>query len=271
MANNAVKDAEDMTAEELEKSIAAGAVAAQPDAAETPSAPEVQPDPEPKEEVKKEESGGFEYTAADGTVYRDSTSEGLFKKVTDALNMTKAAVKDREHQIHGLKRQTPKPEETPEPKPPAAFDNQKYLDLLSTNAKTANDYLKEHDPEIQEFRRTRAEEEAKRAVNEEVMKFYNETGYNKVETPELNSAIRERMEQKGRPNSALGLGMTYYELKAEGKIPDASGSKPPSKRTPPPETPSGSGGSVADEPDVDSMSAKELAAHLRKQGVEVWE
>jgi hypothetical protein len=90
--------------------------------------------------------------------------------------------------------------------------------------------------------------------------------YAKVENPEIVEAFTQRM--KGRELTADNLRLTYYDLKREGKIPDAP--VEPAKRKPNPETPTGGGSRVGTsnrmtQAQVEAMSREELRKHIEKQ------
>lgn len=254
------KPVEEQTAEELAASIALSqsAVVAEEKPAETPAEPV-------RETPKPEASTEHTYTAGDGTVYKAGTSEELFRKVTDALNTTKTALKDREFQIHDLKKVAP-------PKEAATvtekFEQQKYLDLVATDGAAALEYQKKYDSDFKAIREQREAEAAQRAVADEVTKFYRDVpAYASVETPEVNAIMKERMEAKGRGFTADALIATYYELKFEGKIGEPSTTKPVEKKTPMPSSASGTTPTTEPEPDFDSMDTKALTAYMKKNGV----
>ena len=251
------KEVEEQTAAELEKTIATTQAEA---VKEAPAATEASKE-EQKPETKLEE---HVYTAGDGTIYKAASSEELFRKVTDALNNTKTALKDREHAIHDLKTKVPKEEKPAMP----AYDHKRYLELLEADSRAAYEYQKEHDPEIQEARIARRQNEATQKVRDEVVRFYRDVpDYAKVETKELNDLMKHRLEEKERAYTAESLGMTYYELRDEGKIPKSADGGPVTKKTPPPGSPEGSGQTSDGEPDFDAMSSKELIAYMKKQKV----
>lgn len=253
------KELDEQTAEELAETIAESQEARAPEGETPPEEPSG-----PREPAEDTET--FEYTAADGTVYKAESSEALFKKVTDALNNTKLAVKDREFQIHDLKQQAPKKEEAPK----AAYDHKAYLELLDKDGREAAKYLRSFDEDYQVIRQMREQTESGKKIQEEVFKFYRDVpDYPKIETKQLNDLMRERMVEKGRDWTAEGMTATYYELHREGKIPEVSEGTPASAAPkPPPASAAGKKGARTDtEPDVDNMTLAELKSHLRKAGV----
>lgn len=252
------KPVEEQSAEELVKTIAATA-------AEPPEVPAEEPPAEPPKETPAATPEAFSYTAGDGTVYRAGSSEELFKKVTDALNHSKTAIKDREHQIHDLRAKVPKEEPVKEE---PVYDHKKYLELLETDGRAALDYADGFRPQIVAQRQERQETEKVNQVRDQVLRFYADVpDYTKIETPELNNLLKERIKEKGRSYTAEGLTATYYELKTEGKIPAPANGTPVKERKGMPASPGGSKTEVETEPDVDNMTTKELKAYMKKQGV----
>ena len=242
-------DEDEMTVEQLEEAIKAGGGAEETEEVESEKAPE------PEEKT-------FEYTAVDGTVYKADSNEELFKKVTDALSSTKTALKDREHQIHEFKSKTePKDEE------PVKYDHSTYLQLLEKDGLKAQEYVKAFDPDVQALRKTIEEKSEVQALREETLKFYAETDYSQIETPETNTLIRQRLEEKGRSFTADHMSLSYLELLREGKLSPPANGKPVEKKSPMPSSASGSSGQSEPEPDFDNMSAKELAKYMKESGV----
>lgn len=264
------KPPEEQTREELE-----AAILAEQAKLNAPPVEEPKPDEKP---VIEDKTKWLEYRSADGTVYTAESQEELFKKVTSGLEHTKAALKDRERQIHDLRKPpAEKPAEQPD-----IFDREKYFKLMEDGADgpvKAARYLKKYDGTekteqvIQEVVGDRQAARAAEALRDEVLSFYASPAgqqYVKVETPELDKRMSDYLTEKQLPVNASNLVRAYYELRDDGQIPmePASGGKVKPKA--PPDSAKGGGGAPQDqEPDYSRMSKDELAAHLRSKGLDV--
>lgn len=216
----------------------------------------------------------FTFKASDGTVYTADSQEALFAKVTSALENTKSAVKDRERQIFELRRPSEvKPVETkPEGK---SFDKDEYYRLMESDPMQAQKYMDRHrfgieNPE--ELFAAMTQTQRQQQIQNETMRFYAQVpGYAKVETPELNQLLLARLTDNGRPFTAENFKLSYYELKEEGLIPSPTAAEPAKTRPKaPPAGASGAGSDVPNnEPDWSTMSRAEMAAEMRKRGLQV--
>lgn len=242
-----LENLEDKSAADLEKDIAAAAKPLEP---------------EKKEDSQQE----FSHTAGDGTVYKAASMDELLKKVAAGLDNTKNALKDREHQIHELRTRTatlePKKEE---PK----FDQQTWINLASSDATKADEYIRQFNSEAREVREFIDRQKAKENLEKEVAQFYQAVPtYAQMETPEVNGLMKTRMQEKGRSYTADSLKLTYMELRDEGAIKEPNG-EPLKRKTPPPASPGSATSSVEDGAvdDFENMSAKEMEAHFKKNKI----
>jgi hypothetical protein len=228
---------------------------------------------EPPAEEKPVEKTRIEYKATDGTIYEAETQEELFKKVTAALENTKAAVKDRERQVHELKQPKTVVEESKEPK---TFDRDHYFTLMESDPVKAAKYMDKHrfgvdNPE--ELFQSMTVEQKKQQLVDETARFYNTPAgkaFAKVETPELGQLLVSHVREQDLPITANNLRAAYYELWESEKIPapvDTTVSE--KKRVMPPTVHGTRNDNTEDAPDFSRMSRTELAAYLRKQGLDV--
>lgn len=251
------KNPEDMTPAEIATEMERVS-AAEPETVteETPPA-ETEEQPVREEEKPAEE---FSYTAIDGTVYKAASQDELLKKVTGALDSTKAALKDREHKLYELK---PKKEE-----PAKQFENEHYLNLLVTNPLAAKQYMEEFDETAQSVRRFLSEAQEAKKKEEAVLQFYNDVpDYAKVETPEVTQAFKARMTETGRAVTADNLKLTYFELRAAGRIPEAPEEAAAPRKAPPRSPSSSSRAARSDRSEmakIEAMTTAQLREYIEK-------
>lgn len=262
-----VKPPEQQSKEELAQSIAAESARIAAEKPQPAAEPE-KPKPQPKSATQT-----FEYKASDGTTYTAESNEELFRKVTGALDQTKAALKDREWKLHEFKAQKP-----PDPAPKKEeFDKQKYYALVDEDPLKAQEYLDKH-REQPEWAKTAAEVantvKTQQQYGREAVAFYATPAgqqYAQIETPELNTKILEYMKENGMSYSADNLERAFYRLKEAGELKMPEAPKPRPKA--PPASPQGDG---ADTPTLDKdlselyrMPKEKLAEYLQSKGLTV--
>lgn len=111
--------------------------------------------------------------------------------------------------------------------------------MLASNPLEADRYKDSFDPEKKEMRQFFSEVREKENRQKAVLQFYAEIPeYAKVDTPEVSATFKARMAEAGRSITADNLKLTYYELRAAGKIPDPPAETTERPKAPPP-SPSG--------------------------------
>ncbi len=229
----------------------------------------------PPEEEKPAETPKFEFRSVDGTLYEAESQEELFKKISGALDHTKTAVKDRERQIHELRKQP-----VVEPlKPENAFDRDTWLKLMDEGTDgplKAQRYMDKYrfgteNPE--EIFKSMTQEQERAQQRDEAMRFYQTPAgqaFAKVETPELDKVMMDELAKQGLPTTASNLRAVYYELRESGHIPaPPEGKQATPKKAPPPSAHGTRNETTEEEPDFNRMTKTELAAYMRKQGMDV--
>lgn len=261
MADEAIKPPEEQSKDELAASIAAEQARIATGNTNTEKA-------EPKVESKT-----FEFRAADGTLYTADSQDALFKKITDSKEEAARALKDRERQIYELRQQL-KPVEKVEDKK-EGFDKTKYHQMLEDDPIGAQRYIDAHrfgieNPEevIKKAAVAQQSNEINEGLKREIIAFYASPAgqaFGKVETPELNAALIQYMNENRLSRTAEGFRTAYYEMRDQNLIP-MPGEKA-QKRTPPPRSPESGGGNEPEpEPDYYKMPLEKLKALIEKNG-----
>lgn len=278
MAEEIVKPPEQQSKEELAISIAAeqAKLAMKPEEP-APTAVDAESEPEPEPEAPHGEKQKFEYVASDGTRYEAESQEALLKKVTSALDNTKAALKDREHKLREAKTK-PVVEAPVEEVAPATkhFDREKWVELMQTDPIAAQRYINKHTLGVdnpEEVLQSMTMYQRQMAINSEVAKFYNTAAgreYKQVETEDLNAVLLDYMNREQMPPTANNYRSAYYELKEAGIIPEVQQKAGPRPKAPPPSAKGGRSETNSDpEPDLYRMSKEELRSYAKKHGMTI--
>lgn len=213
--------------------------------------------------------------------YRGATHEEVLKIVAKAKEDADAAIRDRERQIFDLRQKEktalkPPTEDTSGMNPDQRTQFYKLLEEDPAKALQFADKIRfgVDDPGsvLQEAKVLLEDVKKTRTINEEVLKFCADVpDYAKVATTEVDTAMRERLEEKARGFTAENMKLTYLELVQEGKIGKPVEKAPETKPKAPPPSASGGGSSrPATEPDYDNMTKDELRKHLKEAGIEVY-